>query len=127
MSTNQWQPNTITEIPINQEKLEQFIDFELNNFIGQVSEDDKNIIQYWIKAQQESWLKPTKEFSDDQLLQLIQFFTLAEKLPNCDAGANSCVIALVKIYKQRGKKLERDFLQWIKANTDNKFLPNGPL
>jgi hypothetical protein len=29
--------------------------------------------------------------------------------------------------RQRGEKLSRDMLLWIRANTDNRFIPNGGL
>lgn len=63
---------------------------------------------------------------DDAALELlIRFFTLAEmKLANWDAGQTSPVIYLVRIMKQRGS-FGADLKRWIKANTDNRYLPNG--
>jgi hypothetical protein len=36
------------------------------------------------------------------------------------------VIYLVRLLKQRGT-FEPELRQWIKANTDNRYLPNGAL
>jgi hypothetical protein len=43
------------------------------------------------------------------------------------AEERSPVIWLTKILRQKGGKIDKDLLQWIKTESDNKFLPNGAL
>lgn len=59
------------------------------------------------------------------LTSLIRFYTLAEaQLPGWQAGNKSPVIALVTFLKQRDE-FPAELRKWIKANTDNRYLPYG--
>lgn len=74
------------------------------------------------------WLDESEHWDGAQLWALIQFFTLAEmQLPGWDAGAESPVIPLAKALRQRKTPLSREQLLWIKQNSDNRYLPYGPL
>ncbi len=74
------------------------------------------------------WLEESENWDGEQLWQLIRFFTLAEmQLPGWDAGAESPVIPLAKALRQRKAPLGREQLLWIKQNSDNRYLPYGPL
>lgn len=73
------------------------------------------------------WQQSCAELDSEELLQLIRFFTLAESLPGWQCGDKSPVIALAKLLKQRGQRLEREQLLWIREHSDNRFLPYGPL
>lgn len=67
------------------------------------------------------------DFSDEELVQLIRFFTLAEmQLEGWAGGKKSPVIYLVRILRQRGS-FDTSLRRWIKANTDNRYLPYGSL
>lgn len=71
-----------------------------------------------------SW-KCVRDWEDDSLEALIRFFTLAEmQLPGWRGGNKSPVIALVKLLKNRDA-FPTELRRWIKANTDNRFLPHG--
>jgi len=62
---------------------------------------------------------------DSELEDLIRLFTLAEmQLPGWEGGKKSPVIYLVRILKSRDA-FSADLRKWIKANTDNRYLPNG--
>ncbi len=64
----------------------------------------------------------------EQLLHLVRFFTLAEmQLSGWEAGAESPVIWIVKTLRRRKSPPSKDLLLWIKANSDNRFIPNGAL
>ncbi|GAA6150830.1 hypothetical protein [Pseudoteredinibacter isoporae] len=81
-----------------------------------------------MKVDRESWLNTIGRFTEAQLLSLIEFLTLAEKqISSWQAGADSPVIYIVKFMRQSKMPLNKDMLLWIKANSDNRFLPNGPL
>lgn len=72
------------------------------------------------------WRAAAEGLSSGQLLALLRLFTLAERLPGWESGARSPVIVLAAVLKQRGDYPE-DLTAWIKANTDNRFLPYGSL
>ena len=77
-----------------------------------------------MKLQKEAWGE-ADSLDDEQLEALIRFFTLAEmQLPGWAAGKTSPVIYLVKILKSRGA-FDPELKRWIKANSDNRYLPNG--
>lgn len=73
--------------------------------------------------------KPVLETLDEQsLIALTRFFTVAEQqLPHWHGGDKSPVIWISRLLKQRGTPLSRDMVLWIKGNSDNRFLPNGPI
>lgn len=63
--------------------------------------------------------------ADEELEALVRFFTLAEmQLSGWDGGKDSPVIPLVKMLKARDA-FAPELRKWIKANTDNRFLPYG--
>jgi len=76
----------------------------------------------------ESWFSISDELSEHEVILLIKFFTLAEKhINHWQAEEKSPVIWLSKILRKKGGTLDQQLLQWIKRNSDNKFLPYGPL
>ena len=72
------------------------------------------------------WKAAAAELASSQLVSLVRLFTLAERLPGWEAGARSPVIPLAAALKDRGDYPD-DLTAWIKANTDNRFLPYGSL
>lgn len=95
---------------------------------GAVSDDEIQAHAAMMQCTQEQWQSATETLSDDTLLRLIRFFTVAEmQLPGWRGEEKSPVIAINKALKRRGVRLPKDLLLWIKAESDNRFLPNGPL
>ena len=73
------------------------------------------------------WLDAGQELTSDSLVALIRLFTLGEgQFSTWQAGAKSAVVKLVRVLKQRGE-MTPELTSWIKANTDNRFLPHGDL
>jgi hypothetical protein len=73
------------------------------------------------------WAALGEQCSDEEVLALIRLFTLAESAFGAwEAGAQSPVIPLVALLKRRGSYPE-SLTRWIKANSDNRFLPHGSL
>jgi hypothetical protein len=65
--------------------------------------------------------------SDAALVRLAKFFTLAEmQLAGWEALARSPVIPIVAELRRR-KQYPQDLTAWIKAHTNNRFLPYGSL
>ncbi len=74
----------------------------------------------------EAW-QAAAALDDAQLIQLVRLYTLAEgQFPDWKAGSASPVIALCRLLRQRGA-WPADLTAWIKAHSDNKFLPYGSL
>ncbi len=73
------------------------------------------------------WAARSEGLSDDAATALIRLFTLAEgAFSSWQAGAKSPVIPLAAALKRRGAYPD-DLTRWIKANTENRFLPYGSL
>jgi hypothetical protein len=73
------------------------------------------------------WAARSTSLGDDDAVALIKFFTLAEgTFATWHAGAKSPVIPLVAELKSRGS-YPGDLTRWIKANSENRFLPYGSL
>ena len=73
------------------------------------------------------WSDVAAACSDAQLQSLIRVFTRGEReLPEWQAGAKSPVIVFVRVLKARGA-YSPQITAWIKANSENRFLPHGSL
>lgn len=73
------------------------------------------------------WAALATDLGDDQIVSLVRFFTLAEgHFSGWQAGDKSAVVPLVRELKGRGT-YPVALTGWIKANSDNKFLPHGSL
>ncbi len=74
-----------------------------------------------------SWHSPVENLEPVRLISLIKFFTLAEQhLKGWEAGARSPVIAIAKILRGQSAYPD-DLTAWIRANSNNRFLPHGSL
>jgi len=92
------------------------------------SEQEQQKYAVFMRVAPEQWQAAVADLSNDELVDLIRFFTRAEKLiSGWDAGKESPAIWINKALRKRGEKLSRDMLLWIRANTDNRFIPNGGL
>jgi hypothetical protein len=72
------------------------------------------------------WAEASASIDSADIVSLVRLFTLGERLPGWEAGARSPVIPLVSELKRRDA-LPADLTNWIKSNTDNRFLPYGSL
>lgn len=78
-------------------------------------------------AAAEVWTERVDRAPSDALVGWIRFLTLAEaRLPGFEAGAKSPVILIARVLRARGDYPE-NLNAWIRANTDNRFLPYGSL
>ena len=79
------------------------------------------------RATAESWTNFAQEQSSDAIASWIRALTRAEMvLEGLELGDRSPVIALARLLKRRGDYPD-DLTAWVKANTDNRFLPYGSL
>lgn len=134
MSLGNWDPNTQQQkvnFSIDPMKLQRFITLNRENALDNLAE------AFSVKEVQEqsqlmhvgkdAWFCAAETLNDTEIIDLIRFFTLAEKLPGWEAGADSPVIWLAKVLKKRGIGINKDLLLWIKTNSNNRFLPHGSL
>lgn len=81
-----------------------------------------------MKLDATQWQPALEQLDESTLLNLVRFFTVAEQqLPHWHGGDKSPVIWIARLLKKRGTPLSRDTVLWIKGNSDNRFLPNGPI
>jgi hypothetical protein len=92
-----------------------------------LNEEDKQRLAGLMKIEHGHWHAAAEPMQDADLLHLIRFFAVAENLPGWEAGAVSPVIPLAKVLRQRGARLDKALLQWIRQVSDNRYLPYGPL
>ena len=87
----------------------------------------QEVIRQAVRASAESWTKFAQEQSSDAIVSWIRALTRAEMvLEGLELGDRSPVIALARLLKRRGDYPD-DLTAWVKANTDNRFLPYGSL
>lgn len=135
MSLGSWNPDDGSE-PVTYQLdcalLQQLADFVSNDdwqqqlcvFIQQLPSDANAMM----KLDAATWMTTCSDWARPSIWQLIQFFTVIEQQNALyNAGDKSPVIGLNKLLKQRQQPLSRDEVLWIKAHSDNRFLPNGPL
>ena len=78
-------------------------------------------------AAAEVWADRVDSTPSEALVGWIRFLTLAEgRWPGFEAGAKSPVILIARVLRARGDYPE-NLNAWIRANTDNRFLPYGSL
>ena len=73
------------------------------------------------------WVEAAQNLSTQDIIGLIRLFTLGEgQFSGWKAGGKSAVVKLVRVMKLRGE-MTPELTAWIKANSDNRFLPHGDL
>jgi hypothetical protein len=80
-----------------------------------------------MRRQASDWAPLLTDRSDAQLMQLARLFTLAEmRLSGWEALGRSPVIPIVAELRRR-ERYPHEMTAWIKAHTNNRFLPYGSL
>ena len=133
MSISSWQPESdLTTVKIETQELDEFVALGHSDVVEkstkQLTQEQIEKLQIYIKQSRAFWMQQAENISTEKLHNLIRFFTLAEE-NNSDlyCGNDSPVIAFNKVLKKRSEALDKDFLQWIKSHSTNRFLPNGSI
>ena len=93
--------------------------------LGAALSEDEVARDAALMKQEESAWQVADQLETDEIVALVRFFTLAEQqLPGWDGGKQSPVIPLVRILRARDA-FPGELRKWIKANTDNRWLPYG--
>ena len=134
MSLGSWDPEVgqaQAGFSIDKNVLFKFIDLsreqQLEDLGQQLSPEEQQLQAPLMQLGKDSWFAIADTLSDQELVELMRFFTVAENLPGWEAGDKSPVIWLGKILKKRGTGIDRELLTWIKAHSNNQFLPHGSL
>ena len=133
MAIGSWTPEKEKDtLNIDKSWLQQCIALSRNEQLellpAPFSEQEQQKYSAFMRFSAEQWQAAVADVNNDDLVDLIRFFTRAEKLiSGWDAGKESPAIWINKVLRKRGEKLSRDMLLWIRANTDNRFIPNGGL
>jgi hypothetical protein len=125
VTVDSWQP---TPIPtqIEQDDLKRLITSASEFVKDKNFTPDLDWIQPLAKAEYAIWQNTVQDLSDNELINIIKLLTTLETQHNWDLGEKSPVIAVFKTYKKKSG-LNRELVQWVKANSDNQYLPFGPL
>lgn len=134
MSTGSWDPNAGSEgsgIQLQPELLQRLISFSSNEQLVHLqqllSDEEKQLWAALMQIDHSLWREAAEQFTDEQITHLIRFLAMAENIPGWEAGSSSPVIPLAKLLRQRGTRLDKHLLQWLRQVNDNRFLPYGPL
>lgn len=127
-----WQPNLTTET-LSTEKLVQLAAIingqdSAKEDLKSVSEVDIQLIANSINTPQESWLSAIEPLATEQILNLCKLFTLGEMaFSSWTFGSKNPTIYFLRYLKSQKKvAVEKDFVRWLKRNTDNRYIPFGP-
>lgn len=92
-----------------------------------LNESEKGLLIETMSIGADAWQSHAKTAVVAELVEWIRFFTLLEmRVSGFEAGPKSPVIVLARELRKRGEYPD-DLTDWIKANTDNRFLPHGSL
>ena len=123
-----WEPQKPLEL--NVEKLRRYVELMANvdpaNLAAALSADELKSDARLMQQPESAW-RVAESLGAAEVEALIRFFTLAEmQLPGWEGDKQSPVIYLVRILKRRNL-FTPSLRKWIKANTDNRYLPYGSL
>ncbi len=135
MSLGSWDPSTGSNdstYKIDIEFLQSIIQWvkkenleDIENFLTLEQQQKHQAIMLLPKSE---WFSMEDTLSNDEIISLIQFFTLAEmKYNEWSAEEKSPVIWLNKLLRKKGSALDKELLLWIKSHSTNKFIPHGAL
>lgn len=127
-----WQPNMSTE-SLSTDKLVQLAAIingqdSAKEDLKNISESDIQLIASQLNTPQEPWIKAIESLSTEQILNLCLVFTLGEMaFSSWTFGSNNPTIYFLRYLKTQKKvTVEKDFIRWLKRNTDNRYIPYGP-
>jgi len=126
MAVGVWEPGK--SLAVSTEQLQKLLSEVSETDVAHLSSSfDEEFVEgnLWLMKLEASAWQVANALAVEDLVSLVQFFTLAEmQLPGWVGGKQSPVIYLVKILKSRGE-FSAELRKWIRANTDNRYLPYG--
>jgi hypothetical protein len=134
MSLGSWDPkinSETTPFDIDITVLKRFVGYATGQQLDQLSQllnaQEQQRFAAYMQLDGAYWQQSVVALSSDEIEALMRFFTVAEQLAGWEAGAKSPVIPLGRMLKQRAVGINRELTLWIKAHSNNQYLPHGPL
>jgi hypothetical protein len=134
MSIESWSPDKSPEQTISLETLKTLSECFDENEGTLLSEQAPfaELINHhaWVMKKDKAFWQPLLEtLEPDVLVKLLGFFTLIEEQNQAwAAGSTNPVIYIFKfLRKSKSELINKEKIAWIKANTQNRFLPYGPV
>lgn len=127
-STGTWEPDQ-DQIRPDPNRIESWLsqNWQTEADLAQLDDLDRASLQRWIALPETHWAEVLDALDENALVRLMRLCTLAEQhLPGCAAGDQSVVIHAFRRYRQLHARPDPELTRWIKAHTDNRFLPYGP-
>jgi len=129
MSVGSWNPESQKQSLPNKQVLDRVLvasNQSIENNFGLSAEETEKYAQL-MQLSLSSWHPLLSEVAPEDLIGLLKFFTLAEQhFDSWQAGARSPVIAIAKVLREKSA-YPNDLTAWIRAHSDNRFLPHGSL
>lgn len=131
MAVGSWTPSGDNSVKLDESVLKRWLivaEQGLEDLNSQMKAEDISNYSHWMTLDKGPWVAVATTFSNEELLLLMKFFTVAEEqLSGWQAGAKSPVVWLGKVLKTRNAFPDTEFIGWIKAHTNNRFLPYGDI
>jgi hypothetical protein len=132
MTIGSWDPTATETFTISSEILAKFSRLansdQLTELGAQLSSEEIQQQAPIMRLDFQQWENAAADIDSQTLIALIRFFTIAEQqLSGWEGQEKSPVIYLNKLLKLRKEPLDKDTLLLIRANSNNRFLPNGAL
>lgn len=134
MSLGTWDPQAgpaDTPITLEPALLQRLADYSRDGQLEQLAHTlpatEQQRLAGLMAVDHDTWRAAVTDLPDADIEHLVRFFAVAENLPGWEAGAASPAIPLARVLRERGVKLQRPFLLWLREVSDNRFLPYGPL
>jgi hypothetical protein len=129
MSVGVWDPNA-KAAKLDAEIVVRMVDWgkqaDAKPLSELLSEEEQSQYAPLMHVEADKWSAVIKGLDNEQLWQLICFLTIAEmSFPAWRSDEQSPVITIATELKTRGKPLNKEQLLWIRAHSDNRFLPHG--
>lgn len=127
MTTGTWEPNS-DKATLTADMLAPALEFSDADSFPNTAPEQVSALKAFVKSPHVIWQPVLTELPTEQLKPLCYFFTLAEaRWSDWFGGDKNAVIWLCKELKERGEFPDKDLTVWIKAHSDNRFLPYGNL
>ena len=134
MSIGSWDPSLgsqSSDLTLDGALLEKLSGYsreeQLEELDSVLSAEDKQQLAGIMQLDHDQWRAAAEPQDSAAIRHLIRLLAVAENLPGWEAGAASPVIPLAKVLRERGARLDKTELLWLREVSENRFLPYGPL
>lgn len=125
MTTEIWSPASNDEsVPSN--ALTAALDVMQAESFPKAPPAEVKALQSWMSRRYTLWGDAFSQFDTEQLNNLVRFFTLAEATwSDWFGGDKNPAIWASKELKKHQAFPDKAFIEWIRAHSDNRFIPYG--